>query len=71
MFSTMASIAAGVVQENGLDDIITVVNAKSAEVEEGSFDMIVSELLDSSLLGESCMPSHADGIARLMNHSVE
>jgi type III protein arginine methyltransferase len=71
MFSPMAYIAFGIIEENGLSDTITVVEGKSSDLEVediamDGYDMIVSELLDSSLLGESVIPSHLDAISRLL-----
>jgi predicted RNA methylase len=68
MFDAMAAIAQNVVAANNLSDKIFVINAKSTEIERlpCEVDLIISELLDSSLLGESCLPSHADAIKRFL-----
>ncbi len=75
MFDEMAQIAAEVVQVNNFDDKIQIINAKSTEVDLESMepDIIVSELLDSALLGESCIYSHGDIIERYLkdNSDVE
>ena len=69
MFETMASIAEDVVAQNSYKDDIMVINAKSTEISSlpATPDIIISELLDSALLGESCVPSHADAIERFLN----
>jgi SAM-dependent methyltransferase len=69
MFNTMASIAERVVYANDFGDKILVVNAKSSEIEDLPVqpDLLISELLDSALLGEGCVPAHADAIATLLN----
>lgn len=69
MFDEMASIATEVVASNGMSDRITVVAGKSTDIDLGEGfvpDVLVSELLDSALLGESCLFSHGDAIARMM-----
>lgn len=78
MFDSMAGIASEVTQlnnranngqnPNGESDDILVIHAKSSEVESlpVNADLLVSELLDSALLGECCIPSHRDAIERLM-----
>ena len=64
MFPYMANIAASVVSANQMDDVIQIIAAKSSEIDSESFqaDLLVSELLDTALLGEGCIPSHADAI---------
>ena len=54
MFPAMAKIAQEVVSVNKLDDQILVVNAKSSDIDQLPFapDLLISELLDSALLGE-------------------
>ncbi len=78
MFSTLAQVSEAVVEANGCDAVVTVFPGKSSELsfddegEESSEgraqrpNILVSEILDSALLGESCMLSHADAISRLM-----
>ena len=67
MFETMAEIAQTVVAQNGLDGQVTIMAAKSSQLELGGHaDVLVSELLDSALLGEGCLVSHADAIRRLI-----
>eukprot|EP01035_Chromulina_nebulosa_P020513 gene20513-26608_t len=76
MFSSMAEIAYRIIDENNLSDIITIIAAKSTDIESipeeissnGLVDIIVSELLDSSLLGESCVSSCSDAITRLLSY---
>lgn len=68
MFVPMAQIAQDIIHENHFDSIVDVVNAKSTDIDSGPIhDIIISELLDSALLGESVLPSHYDAIARLFN----
>lgn len=70
MFDAMASIAESVIKTNNLSSTINVISAKSTSIESLSPvrpDILVSELLDSALLGESCMYSHADAIQRFMD----
>jgi SAM-dependent methyltransferase len=69
MFDTMASVAQDVVLENGMSSQIDIYNAKSTDIElpaASKADVLVSELLDSALLGESVMFSHADAVQRLI-----
>ena len=68
MFDEMALIAEEVIASNHLEEKIRIVSAKSSDIETGSFtaDILVSELLDSALLGESCLYSHGDAIRRLI-----
>ena len=68
MFDVMSQIAQETVGQVASPDQIMVVNAKSTDIEEIPIkvDILVSELLDSSLLGESCIPSHIDTIRRFM-----
>ena len=72
MFETMASIAQDVITKNNLQDRIIVVPQKSTDIEledEDKADILVSELLDSALLGESCIFSHGDAISRLLKNN--
>jgi predicted RNA methylase len=54
MFEAMAEVATEVVTVNGLSDQVAVVAAKSSDIDSLPFqpDILVSELLDSALLGE-------------------
>ena len=54
MFEAMAEVATEVVTVNGLSDQVAVVAAKSSDIDGLPFqpDILVSELLDSALLGE-------------------
>lgn len=73
MFEAMASIAKAVVNTNKYVDTIEVISAKSTSIESLlplKPDILISELLDSALLGESCMYSHADAISRFMSHDT-
>lgn len=69
MFDTMSAIAEKVVSSNDFGDKVLVINAKSNEIEDLPIqpDLLVSELLDSALLGEGCLPAHTDALMRLMN----
>lgn len=69
MFDAMASIAERVVGSNDFTEKILVINAKSSEIEDlpAPPDLLVSELLDSALLGEGCIPAHTDALSRLIN----
>lgn len=72
MFGTLAEIACKTVFENDLSQVIEIIHSKSTDFEsEVLYDIIVSELLDSSLLGESVISSHSDAIQRLMNKSID
>ena len=67
MWGPMAQVAELVIRDNGLDDKITVMACKSTEMELGGrAEVLVSELLDSSLLGEACLLSHGDAMRRLV-----
>lgn len=68
MFEPMAQIAQEVIDINNATENIMIINAKSVDIESLPIqpDLIISELLDSSLLGESCVSSHADAISRLL-----
>eukprot|EP01038_Epipyxis_sp_PR26KG_P005693 gene5693-7859_t len=72
MFDEMASIAQQVINANDYDEQIMIINARSTEVESLPVepDMLVSELIDSSLLGESCIPTHTDAINRLLSSTT-
>jgi predicted RNA methylase len=70
MFEAMATIAEEVISINNLSDKISVIPMKSSSIESIAPlrpDIVVSELLDSALLGEGCMFSHADAIKRFMD----
>lgn len=74
MFESMASIAQDVIIKNNLQDRINIIPQKSTDIgleDEDKADILVSELLDSALLGESCIFSHGDAIARLLKTSHE
>ena len=69
MFETMADIAQDVITKNNLQDKIMIIPQKSTDIElegDDKADILVSELLDSALLGESCIFSHGDAITRLL-----
>eukprot|EP00598_Pedospumella_elongata_P003150 CAMPEP_0184970646 /NCGR_PEP_ID=MMETSP1098-20130426/3045_1 /TAXON_ID=89044 /ORGANISM="Spumella elongata, Strain CCAP 955/1" /LENGTH=85 /DNA_ID=CAMNT_0027492605 /DNA_START=15 /DNA_END=269 /DNA_ORIENTATION=- len=65
----MAAIAERVVGANDFAEKILVINAKSSDIEDlpALPDLLVSELLDSALLGEGCIPAHTDALRRLMS----
>lgn len=69
MFQKMASIAADVVTANGMDDHVAVIPYKSSDVSELPMppDIVLSELLDSDLLGEAVIMAHSDAINRFMD----
>lgn len=69
MYDTMAQIATCNVTNNGLSDTITVIPAKSSDIDGLPItpDIIVSELLDSALLGEAVILAHGDALSRLMS----
>lgn len=69
MFQKMASIADEVVLANGMEDAVTIVPFKSSDVTALPIvpDLLVSELLDSALLGEAVVMAHADAISRFMH----
>ena len=69
MFQKMASIAANVVTVNAMDDHVAVIPYKSSDVAELPMppDIVVSELLDSALLGEAVIMAHSDAIERFMD----
>ena len=72
MWEKMASLCEKTVLENGASAQVQVVHAKSLDLEllEGAkADILVSELLDSALLGESVIFSHADALSRLVKDS--
>ena len=74
MFEEMATIAESVVERNNFNDKIQIIPAKSTDIDSLlpiQPDILVSELLDSALLGESCMFCHADAISRFMKFSNE
>ena len=66
MFDTMASVATQVVADNNMSDHVQIIAAKSTDIGGFQADMLVSELLDSALLGEGCAFSHSDAIERLL-----
>jgi hypothetical protein len=75
MFDAMAAVGQDVVSRNGFDDRISIAPCKSTELSqlfdlERMPDLLVSELLDSALLGESCIHSHASAIASTLNHGI-
>jgi predicted RNA methylase len=70
----MASIASQVVVDNAYGDLITVLNMHSSDVSipediSSKVDIVVSEILDSQLLGEGVIPSMKDAYNRLLNYS--
>lgn len=68
MFDVLANTSMEIAALNGAEDKFYAINAKSTDIEElpMPIDLIVSEILDSALLGESVLPSHIDAIQRLM-----
>lgn len=72
MFEAMAEVARRVVDQNGYSDKILIVTAKSCDIDSLPFspDLIISELLDSALLGEGVIFSHRDAIDRFLERSL-
>lgn len=72
MFEAMAEVARGVIEQNGYADKIMIVTAKSCDIDSLPFapDIIISELLDSALLGEGVICSHKDAIDRFLEKSL-
>lgn len=72
MFDLLAETAQEIIHHNGVSDKILIVQGRSSDVEAlpVPVDIIVSELLDSALLGESVIPSHADAINRFIDPST-
>lgn len=69
MFDLLAQTAQENVNRNGMGEKIMIIQGRSSDIEAlpVPVDIIVSELLDSALLGECVIPSHADAIARFMD----
>ena len=69
MFDALATVAERVVADNGLEDRVMVIHARSSDIDALPVppDIVVSELIDSSLLGEGCLPAHFDAIDRLLS----
>lgn len=68
----LADTAAEIVRRNGYDDRVDVVHRHSADVHVGvelprRADVLVSELLDPTLLAEGVLPSVRDARARLLS----
>jgi len=64
MISSVANVARKIIESNGLQDVISVINKRSDEIILGEdiplglrFDLIVTETLDSSLLDEGILES--------------
>ena len=72
MFDKMAEIASQVVHVNDKQDVIDIIASKSTDIDSLPLpiDLLVSELLDSALLGEACIPSHRDAISRFLSLST-
>jgi protein arginine N-methyltransferase 7 len=66
MAEEMASVAKQTIQDNGLSDVINVVEGHSCELPALSpkADLCVSELLESGLLGEGILPAVRDAWER-------
>jgi hypothetical protein len=73
MYETMAQIAESNVLNNGLTDTVSVIPAKSSDIDSLPLapDIIVSELLDSALLGEAVILAHGDALSRLMGGGTD
>lgn len=58
----LAAVARKVIQSNGFSDVITVLSAKSTDLEVGRdldepVDLIVTEIVDCGLIGEGLLPT--------------
>lgn len=67
----VATLAGEIARENGYGDRVRVVPANSRDLRIGEHlerpvDVIVSEIVDNGLLGESVLPTHRDAVARLL-----
>ena len=73
MFDQMAEIAHQIIDDNGYGDKILVIHGKSTEIDHlpEPCDMLISELLDSALLGESVIPTHVDAMERFLRPGHE
>jgi predicted RNA methylase len=73
MYETMAQIAESNVANNGLAGTVSVIPAKSSDIDSLPVapDIIVSELLDSALLGEAVILAHGDALSRLMSTAID
>ncbi len=71
MYAPMAAVAEQVVRDNNMNEEVQIIPAKSTDIGGFKVDLLVSELLDSALLGESCIFSHADAINRLLTEEGE
>ena len=71
MFQRLAHIANKVVQDNGFEQTVHIVACNSNTLDCDRMDLLVSELLDSSLLGEGVLSTHADAIDRLIHISYD
>ncbi|GAQ84710.1 Arginine N-methyltransferase [Klebsormidium nitens] len=76
-FPPMAQLAETVIQANGMKDDIRVFNKRSDELTVGDggelprqADVLVSEILDSELLGEGLLPTLRDAWARRLRPSA-
>eukprot|EP01041_Mallomonas_annulata_P004801 gene4801-9574_t len=71
MFEEMSHIAVSVIQTNNMEDMIDMIPNKSTDiqVEDPFADILVSELLDSALLGEGVLFTHSDALSRMIHPS--
>ena len=72
MVNDLAEIADLIVEDNGYQDVIEIINAKSTSGSVGSgkempkkADVLVSEILDTGLLGEGVLHSHRHALKNL------
>jgi type II protein arginine methyltransferase len=70
----LALLARRIIQQNGMASKITVLNKLSTQLQVGEgrdlprkVDLVVSEILESEIIGEGMLPTMRDAIARLAN----
>lgn len=71
MNPAVAALAGEIARENGCGDRVRIVPVNSRDLRIGEHlerpvDVIVSEIVDNGLLGESVLPTHGDAVARLL-----
>lgn len=71
VFKPMAAIAQEIVKDNGMQKEITIIPKRSTDVAvrvdvAETFDMVISELVDTQLIGEGCIPTYRHAIQALL-----
>lgn len=71
---TLAALAQEIIKDNGLEDKITVLNMLSTEMEIGvhmpeKADVLVSEIVDSLLIGEHMIPTYLHAVNNLVKEN--